>query len=57
MAVQESFWLNDWSMLEKYQVLPVEGGILDQGSKFVEACAIINQVRQAATERVESGKT
>ena len=44
-------------MLEKYQVFPSEGGILDQGSNFVEACAIINQVRAAATERVESGKT
>ena len=45
-AREASGFLNDWGWLEKYQVLPKAGGLLDQDPRWVEAIDLIVAERQ-----------
>ena len=56
-AVGASQLVGDWSWLEKYHVLPEEGGLLDQSPRWVEAMQLIGGEVARLKEAKVNGET
>ena len=54
-AVRETHWFTDWVYLDRFQMLPRAGGLLDQCPKFIEAVNIITGVKNRL-EAAQNGK-